>query len=59
MGMTGRILRLDESRVVKVARVFSLDSYAGQTRQNMEYSNSINRDTLKHEKAIYQRLGQL
>ena len=23
----------------------------------MEYSNSINRDTLKHEKAIYQRLG--
>jgi serine/threonine protein kinase len=57
MGMTGRILRLDESRVVKVARVFSLDDYAGEARQNMEYSNSINRDTLKREKAIYQRLG--
>lgn len=57
MGMTGRILRLDKSRVVKVAIVFSLDDYTGEGRQNIEYSNSINRDTLKREKAIYQRLG--
>jgi serine/threonine protein kinase len=57
MGMTGRILQLDESRVVKVARVFSPDDYSGRARQNMDYSNSINRDTLKREKAIYQRLG--
>ena len=57
MGMTGRILRLDESRVVKVARVFPLNSQIGEARENIEYSNSINRDTLKHESAVYHRLG--
>ena len=53
--MAGRVLRL-ASRVVKVVRVFSLADYTGDARQNMECSNSINRDTLKHEKAMYQRL---
>ena len=55
--MTGFILKLDEDRVVKIAKVYPLDHYAGHDRSNMEYINDINHKILKNEKSIYQRLG--
>lgn len=57
IGMTGLILKLDDNRVVKIAKVYSLDHYVGHDRANMEYINDINRRTLKHERSIYERLG--
>ncbi|MCJ1253633.1 hypothetical protein MMC24_001445 [Lignoscripta atroalba] len=57
IGMTGLILKLDEDRVVKVAKVYPLDHYSEHDRSNMEYIHDINRETLKHEKSIYERLG--
>lgn len=57
MGMTGRILRLDENRVVKVAKVYSLEADAVEDRDFMEQVNEINRETLKREKSVYERLG--
>lgn len=56
-GMTGYILQLDHDRVVKVARTFPLDQYNGDDHLNMEYAKSDNRDALKREKAMYERLG--
>lgn len=56
-GMTGLVLGLDENRVVKIAKVYSLDDYDGQARMDMEYINEINRRTLQHEKSVYERLG--
>jgi hypothetical protein len=47
IGMTGRILQLDESRVVKVVQIFSLDNYTEEDHHNMESSTSINHDILK------------
>lgn len=55
--MTGLILRLTNDRVVKVAKVYSLDHYTGDSRDEMEYMNDINRETLQLERRIYSRLG--
>jgi serine/threonine protein kinase len=57
IGMTGLILKLDDSRVVKVAKVYSLDHCVGNDRGNMEYMNDINLKSLKQERSIYERLG--
>ena len=58
IGMTGLILQLDERRVVKVAKTYSLDVYVGTPSfDDMEYINDINRKTLENETNIYQRLG--
>ncbi|KAK0106827.1 hypothetical protein ONS95_003548 [Cadophora gregata] len=38
-------------------RVFSLHGCNSEARDSTAYSNSINRKTLKHEKAIFERLG--
>jgi hypothetical protein len=56
-GMTGLILKIDEARVIKVAKVYPLDNYVGDSHENMEYVNNINIETLKHERSIYERLG--
>ncbi|OAL29835.1 hypothetical protein AYO20_09028 [Fonsecaea nubica] len=57
-GMTGYILQLDEERVVKVAKTYSLDAYVGTPDfDHMDYINEINRKTLENEIKIYQRLG--
>lgn len=57
-GMTGYILQLDEERVVKVAKTYSLDAYIGTPDfDHMDYINEINRKTLENEIKIYQRLG--
>ncbi|PGH23695.1 hypothetical protein AJ80_02301 [Polytolypa hystricis UAMH7299] len=58
LGLTGLILKLDEGRVVKVAKVYQLDNIeSDDARSDMEYINNINRDTLKNEKSVYERLG--
>jgi serine/threonine protein kinase len=57
IGMTGLILKLDENRVVKIAKVYPLDDYVGKARGDMEYINEINRETLQNERNIYDRLG--
>jgi hypothetical protein len=49
-GMTGYILQLDEGRVVKVAKTYSLDVYVGTPSfDDMEYINEINVKTLENE----------
>lgn len=57
-GMTGYILQLDGERVVKVAKTYLLDLYAGKPSfDDMEYINEINRRTLENEIKTYRRLG--
>jgi serine/threonine protein kinase len=57
IGMTGLVLKLDEKWAVKVAKVYSLDQYTGTARSNTEYINEINKEALKNERNIYERLG--
>ncbi|KAL1640941.1 hypothetical protein SLS58_006557 [Diplodia intermedia] len=56
-GMTGRILRLGDDRVVKVARTFPLDHLTGKERGDTEYFNAINAQALENERNVYERLG--
>lgn len=57
LGMTSLVLKIDEARVVKVAKVYSLDSFVGDSREKMEYVNNINIETPRLERSIYERLG--
>ncbi|KIW76984.1 hypothetical protein Z517_09428 [Fonsecaea pedrosoi CBS 271.37] len=57
--MTGYIHRLDEDRVAKVAKTYSLDHHVGTpVSDDTEYINEVNRKTLENEVAIYRRLGR-
>ncbi|OAL28653.1 hypothetical protein AYO20_09377 [Fonsecaea nubica] len=56
-GMTGYVRRLDEDRVVKVAKTYSLDHHVGTPAfDDTECINEVNRKTLENEVAIYRRL---
>lgn len=57
IGMTGLILRLSNDRVVKVAKTYQLDQFEDKARDDMEYINSINSQTLENERKVYERLG--
>ncbi|KAJ9217055.1 hypothetical protein DTO166G4_1515 [Paecilomyces variotii] len=57
IGMTGRIHQIDKDRVVKVARVYSLEHLSEPDRGDTEYINEINRETIRHEICVYERLG--
>ncbi|KKA16606.1 hypothetical protein T310_9786, partial [Rasamsonia emersonii CBS 393.64] len=56
IGLTGVILKIDEDRVVKIAKVYPLEHLPEPDRSNMEYINDINRNTLKHEIRVYECL---
>lgn len=58
IGMTGLIYRINEDRVVKVAKIYPLENLSEPDRGNTEYTNEINRETLKHEISVYERLGK-
>ncbi|TKA70972.1 hypothetical protein B0A49_07294 [Cryomyces minteri] len=57
LGLTGLILYLDEDRVVKVAKTYTLDDFPGHDSGYVEYINDANRESLRRERWIYERLG--
>ncbi|TKA39639.1 hypothetical protein B0A49_13815 [Cryomyces minteri] len=57
LGLTGLILYLDEDRVVKVAKTYTLDDFPRHDSGYVEYINDANRESLRREKRIYERLG--
>lgn len=57
LGLTGLILYLSEGRVVKVPKTFVVDDFPGQDSAYVEYINDANRENLKNERSIYERLG--
>lgn len=60
IGMTGLILRSmhHQDRVAKVANTYGPESFPNEPLQYVENLNDIKRETLKNEKAIYDRLGK-
>lgn len=56
-GLTGLILQIDEERVVKKAHNILLENLLASDRSEVEYLNTINRETLMHEIQVYERLG--
>ncbi|PYI28479.1 hypothetical protein BP00DRAFT_260113 [Aspergillus indologenus CBS 114.80] len=54
-GMTGIVLKLGEDRAVKKAKQYQ-PGYL-QAREDVEYMNDINRQTLENEIQVFKRLG--
>ncbi|RJE21775.1 STYKc [Aspergillus sclerotialis] len=54
-GMTGIVLKINEGRAVKKAKLYKPGQL--QNREDVEYINEINKQTLDNEIQVFQRLG--
>ncbi|KAK2809220.1 hypothetical protein FQN50_004056 [Emmonsiellopsis sp. PD_5] len=55
IGMTGLVLEMGKDRVVKIPKRYKPEHY--HDREEMEYINEINRQTLQNEILVFERLG--
>jgi serine/threonine protein kinase len=56
LGMTGLILFVDHTRVLKVPKLYSLDGHEGEDLDHTRLGNQTNCEIFLNEKAIYERL---
>jgi hypothetical protein len=57
-GMTGLILLVDDTRVLKILKLYNLACYEDESLEHTRMINQDNCEILKNERAIYERLGQ-
>ncbi|EAS27318.3 serine/threonine protein kinase [Coccidioides immitis RS] len=55
IGMTGLVLEMGKDRVVKIPKRYESEHY--RDREEMEYVNEINQQTLQNEIQVFERLG--
>lgn len=55
IGMTGLVLEMGEDRVVKIPKHYEPEHY--HDREETEYVNEINQQTLRNEIQVFERLG--